>query len=257
MAGTTGTSSPACMRRSAGIRRLPSPPPGCRWAKSSWRNPFRASRVMARASPRARAAVVLAVGTRFRGHASARTPQSRATSALRARVDPGAPVRQTSRAPTRRMVSIRRRISFVSPLCDRATTTSSSCTTPRSPWTASAGCRKNAGVPVLARVAAILRLMIPDLPMPVTMTRPAQASSRRTAASKPVVEPVRERPQRLRLDLDDLPRQRPVDRRGAGGGHAPWSLVASATRSTRSSNCGSRSSRSAFCASLFAREGSS
>ena len=27
--------------------------------------------------------------------------------------------------------------------------------TPRSPWIASAGCRKKAGVPVLARVAAI------------------------------------------------------------------------------------------------------
>ena len=37
---------------------------------------------------------------------------------------------------------------------------------PRSPWLASAGWTKCAGVPVLARVAAILRAMWPDLPMP-------------------------------------------------------------------------------------------
>ena len=37
---------------------------------------------------------------------------------------------------------------------------------------ASAGCRKKAGVPVLASVAAILLPMWPDLPMPVTTTLP-------------------------------------------------------------------------------------
>ena len=40
-------------------------------------------------------------------------------------------------------------------------------TMPRSPWTASAGWRKWAGVPVERRVAAILWAMMPDLPMPV------------------------------------------------------------------------------------------
>src|SRR5688572_1876341 len=56
--------------------------------------------------------------------------------------------------------------------------------TPRSPWTASAGCRKNAGVPVLASVAAILRQTMPDLPMPVTMTRPLQWRISSTALAK-------------------------------------------------------------------------
>ena len=43
---------------------------------------------------------------------------------------------------------------------------------PRSPWLASAAWTKNAGVPVEASVAAILRAMWPDLPMPVTIKRP-------------------------------------------------------------------------------------
>src|SRR5512139_3676431 len=65
-----------------------------------------------------------------------------------------------------------------------ASTTSPLPTTPKSPCTASAACRKVAGVPVLARVAAILRQMRPDLPMPVTMTLPRQAAIRSTARSK-------------------------------------------------------------------------
>ena len=77
-----------------------------------------------------------------------------------------------SRAPMRRIDSSRRISSSVSPLCDSASTTSSSRIAPRSPWIASAGCRKQADVPVLESVAAILRQMMPDLPMPVTMTRP-------------------------------------------------------------------------------------
>ena len=52
---------------------------------------------------------------------------------------------------------------------------------PRSPWAASAGWTNMAGVPVEARVAAILRAMWPDLPMPETTTRPVQASTSSTA----------------------------------------------------------------------------
>src|SRR6185437_11079449 len=48
---------------------------------------------------------------------------------------------------------------------------------PRSPWLASPGCMKNAGVPVDASVEAILRPIWPDLPMPVTTTRPFVFSS--------------------------------------------------------------------------------
>ena len=100
---------------------------------------------------------------------------------------------------------------------------------------------------------------------------------------EPVVESVRQGAHRGRLGLDDLPRQLPVDRRPAGvhgparrrlaaplgalpvdrrpagvhGVESPGVLAASAIRSTRSSSGWSRSSRSAFWASLFARAGSS
>ena len=124
--------------------------PGCRLAKSSCRNPLRTSSAIASASPSASAAVVLAVGARFSGQASSfdaaverrRRPPGRAWSA-------GKPVIAIIRAPTRRIVSSSRRISPVSPPYDSATITSSACRAPRSPWIASAGWRKNAGVPVL------------------------------------------------------------------------------------------------------------
>ena len=54
---------------------------------------------------------------------------------------------------------------------------------PRSPWLASLGCTKKAGVPVEAKVAAILRPTWPDLPMPVTITRPRARWIRSTAAA--------------------------------------------------------------------------
>ena len=54
---------------------------------------------MASASPIASAAVVLAVGTRFIGHASSATLQSSATSAACASVERGAPVIAMSFAP--------------------------------------------------------------------------------------------------------------------------------------------------------------
>ena len=80
---------------------------------------------MASASPSARAAVVLAVGARFSGQASASTAQSRCTSATCASVDPGVPVRPIRPAPSRLTISARRTTSGVSPPYDRATTTSS------------------------------------------------------------------------------------------------------------------------------------
>ena len=62
--------------------------------------------------------------------------------------------------------------------------TSSRWIMPRSPWLASAECTKYAGVPVLESVEAILRAMWPDLPMPLTITRPRQSRIRETAARK-------------------------------------------------------------------------
>ena len=64
--------------------------------------------------------------------------------------------------------------------------TSSAVIMPRSPWLASAECTKKAGVPVEAKVAAILRATWPDLPRPVTMTRPLASRIRSTAAANAV-----------------------------------------------------------------------
>ena len=74
--------------------------------------------------------------------------------------------------------------SSLSPELDKATTTSPSTIMPKSPWAASAGCTKKAGVPVEAMVAAILRLMWPDLPIPITTTRPRQFKIASTACTK-------------------------------------------------------------------------
>src|SRR5580693_6881711 len=60
---------------------------------------------------------------------------------------------------------------------------------PRSPWLASAACTKNAGVPVEASVAAIFLPTWPDLPMPVTMTRPRALRIVSTAATKGAPSP--------------------------------------------------------------------
>src|SRR5690242_13244858 len=79
---------------------------------------------------------------------------------------------------------MRSRSSGVSPELENATTASWGVIMPRSPWLASAGWTKRAGVPVEARVAAILRATWPLLPMPVTTTRPPTAASRSTTSAK-------------------------------------------------------------------------
>jgi hypothetical protein len=104
---------------------------------------------------------------------------------MAAKVDSGLPVIATSTTP-RRLRSRQDGVanSSLSPLLEMASTTSAGVTMPRSPWLASAGCTKNAGVPVEARVAAILRPTWPLLPMPITTTRPRQASMACTARAK-------------------------------------------------------------------------
>ena len=71
----------------------------------------------------------------------------------------------------------------VSPLLEKANTTSSEVTIPKSPCTPSPGCKNNAGVPVLANVAEIFRAICPDFPIPVQTTRPLEAKINSTAAS--------------------------------------------------------------------------
>src|SRR3954451_3806321 len=79
---------------------------------------------------------------------------------------------------------MRSRSSGVSPELESATTASWGVIMPRSPWLASAGWAKSAGVRVDARLAAILRATWPLLPMPVTTTRPSTAASRSTTSAK-------------------------------------------------------------------------
>src|SRR5262249_49439351 len=78
----------------------------------------------------------------------------------------------------------KRRTSSDSPLLDSTITASPFMKTPESPCAASAACRKRAGVPVLVRVAAIFRHMMPDLPIPVTTTLPVHAANRSMARPK-------------------------------------------------------------------------
>jgi hypothetical protein len=75
-------------------------------------------------------------------------------------------------------------ISACSPDHDSARITSSAVIMPRSPWLASAAWTKNAGVPVEAKVAATLRPTWPDLPRPVTISRPLASRIRSTAVVK-------------------------------------------------------------------------
>ncbi|MNG25893.1 hypothetical protein D3C84_1108080 [compost metagenome] len=73
-----------------------------------------------------------------------------------AMVEVGLPVMQMSGMPRRLSTGSRARISSLSPELEMAMMRSPAEIIPRSPWLASPGWRKKAGVPVLARVAAIL-----------------------------------------------------------------------------------------------------
>ncbi len=179
-----GRSAPVRMMSSTRRNsRRPNVPPGCERAKSVAVKPRASSSVTASASPMASIAVVLAVGARLSGQASSGTVTSKATVALRASVEARLPVRVMSGVARRFRCGSRNTSSGLSPELDKASTTSLAVIMPRSPWLASAACRKNPGVPVLANVAAILRPTCPDLPMPVTITRPVHARHRRQAAT--------------------------------------------------------------------------
>ena len=133
----------------------------------------------------ASAAVVLAVGTRLRGHASSATLQSSATSAAWASVDVGAAGdrHQLGAQPANgfeqpedlvRFAAVRQRHDDIVALDDAEIAVDR--------FGRDGG--KNDGVPMLVSVAAILRQMMPDLPMPVRMTRPWHSRRSWTARSK-------------------------------------------------------------------------
>ena len=84
---------------------------------------------------------------------------------------------QISLIPQRFITGKTASISLLSPEFEMAMTTSLLLIMPKSPWLASPGWTKKAGVPVLAKLAAIFRPMCPDLPMPITITFPLQWKS--------------------------------------------------------------------------------
>ncbi len=172
--GTTGTASPLRMMSLTCVsRRRPSAPPGMRA-----REVLRAEATRLQQRDRQRVAQRQRGGRAGSGRQpqragflgaprrpGARRPRARAWSA-------GLPVMAISLAPRRLTSGTMASSSALSPELDSAIITSCAVIMPRSPWLASAGCRKNAGVPVLASVEAILCAMWPDLPIPLTTTRP-------------------------------------------------------------------------------------
>ena len=86
--------------------------------------------------------------------------------------------------PRRLTTGSRVLISSDSPELEIASNTSPRTSIPKSPCPASPGCIKKAGVPVEAKVAAILRPINPDLPIPVTTRRPLQAKITSQACAK-------------------------------------------------------------------------
>ena len=154
---TFGMRSPVCMiSDTCSNKRLPRLPPGWDRAKSSAVKPRACSRLTAIASPITKATVVLDVGAKSCGQASLLTLTSRLTSAATASAELASPVMLISGTPKRFKMGMMVAISAVLPELDKAMTTSFGVIMPRSPWLASPGWTKNAGLPVLARVAAIL-----------------------------------------------------------------------------------------------------
>ena len=182
---TAGRASSLCIiSATRNSRRLPKLPAGWLNAKSSGVNARACSNTTASASPNAITAVVLEVGARPSGQASLETAAVIWISAWRAMVEVGWAVIQMRVMFLRFNAGIIAAISSLSPELEIATTTSWSTIMPKSPCAASAGWTKNAGVPVEAMVAAILRPMCPDLPMPVMTTLPLQCNNASAARTK-------------------------------------------------------------------------
>ena len=153
-------------------KRLPNAPAGCERAKSSAVKPRASSSATAKASPKANVAVVLDVGAKPKGHASVILPKVNATSAF-CGIGPDASPLMVIKGTCKCLIKgISIIISSLLPELEIAINTSPRMSMPKSPCPASPGCIKNEGVPVEAKVAAILRPICPDLPIPVMTRRP-------------------------------------------------------------------------------------
>jgi hypothetical protein len=152
-------------------------PAGCENAKSCLVNCLACNSVMAMTSPRTSIAVVLEVGARLSGHASLLMGTCRLRVADWAKGDVGSQVMAIMGTLSRFNTGIKEIISLVCPELDRAMTTSCLVIMPKSPWLASPACTNCAGLPVLANVAAILRAICPDFPIPMTIILALQLAS--------------------------------------------------------------------------------
>ena len=152
------------------IKFLPNCPAGCVWAYSFELKPFLNIKAEAIASPIEEATAKLAVGTIPKLSASSLVEASKQTSTLFANIPSLLPINPTIFAFLLLKTGSRKINSGVDPLFDKKITVSPSDEFPRSPCTASDGCKNAAGVPVLLNVAAIFFPTWPDFPIPVTTT---------------------------------------------------------------------------------------
>ena len=182
--GMMGRSSVRITSPAVMSKRLPSSPPGWNWAKSCGRKLRTCISAMAKASPMAKAAVVLLVGARLSGHASFFTHTWMCALLYFANSDCGLAVIEMIGMFIWSTIGINRSNSSVCPELLSASTTSSAVITPKSPWYTSKGLMKKAGVPVDASVAAIFAPIFPLFPTPVTMIFPWQAYIISTALVK-------------------------------------------------------------------------
>ncbi|MBA7576377.1 hypothetical protein ES708_18217 [subsurface metagenome] len=130
----TGFSFPECITSSTLSKSfLPKSPLGCRNAKSSGlKFPF-SSKTIAKASPTAKAVVLLAVGAKLNGHAFLSTFTSITISEKLARVEVGLPVSNIILVPNFFRLGTIFIISSVSPLLDIIRPISFFITSPKSP----------------------------------------------------------------------------------------------------------------------------
>jgi hypothetical protein len=138
----------------------------------------------ASASPSAMVSVVEVVGATPTAQASRAAGRISPTSEASISAERGRLATPISGIANRRVWPMTSCNSCDSPEFEITSATSPCVIMPRSPWLASEGCTKKAGVPVEASVAAILRPTWPDLPMPLTTTRPGAARMVSTACAK-------------------------------------------------------------------------
>jgi len=188
--GTSGRASPRCMISLTLTKPRPMDPPGCSCRSCAWVTPRAAMVAIARASPMASIRVEEVVGAILAGHASRAAGRTSATVAARITIESAWLPRPITGQPSRCAWARIGHKSGVLPELDSTISRSSRVIMPRSPCAASAGWTKNAGVPVAASVAAILRPTCPDLPMPVTIARDRVWSSRLTASANRASRPI-------------------------------------------------------------------